>query len=695
MSTASVELHYPAEYYEPLPPVRGFGTSAGGRAVLAGQLDRARSAVREQVRREAHAAKQVIEVSHLAHMVDKAWQVYRPNWTRHVLPQVMAAYGRGFIQSKSGRVPERILVPIAQDYADKLGDYFNETSAQALAEGYQALLNRRVPAQLALDTALNAYGLTSRQMRAYVAMEGVPKQKVSSINPLDLKRKAKEFVGRALRDRFKVFAKEEMFKAEQHAHQLVWMFENRSGRLPPGTKRMWITADDEKVCPLCGPLHKKKVDVEEPFVTKTGEKIWTPGLHVNCRCSVRLWVPHDISKADAWDDEDERLHPRDPFTGEFTRAGTARKKPSSAPPVKEEDPFLRRLIETTQVQTPKPIGAAKPIRVGKPIGAKPIRVAPIGVQSQAKPVTVKSKPITSPIERRQRAIQAQQRVALSAEKMLDRAQEFAFNRAIRLANAAHRPITFASGQIYTHIQELRDSSGNLRPVALSLDADEVSTRSHSADEESHVFEFDLSDGLNFYGPGTAGKNAIKEATLAQMRWSNDLAEADFPVGPEDDDFNFWITGDHPENPFDGSFVVSDSPSETSEDERKHLRYLRAVLQDALNRDDAFALDETYPVFGQVHQDWIEHEFTGHTLARAMGLTAEDAAFNQPTQYVFTVTAVDADQSIIADATHGGEEEAFVRGSYWYDLEEGEFNTATGVMVLPLHPKDPMNDEYYD
>lgn len=51
---------------------------------------------------------------------------------------------------------------------------------------------------------------------------------------------------------------------------------------------MWITAKDELVCKVCGPMHRKKVKAVEPFVLPTGEKVWGPGVHPNCRCRMRL-----------------------------------------------------------------------------------------------------------------------------------------------------------------------------------------------------------------------------------------------------------------------------------------------------------------------------------------------------------------------------------------------------------------------
>jgi hypothetical protein len=48
----------------------------------------------------------------------------------------------------------------------------------------------------------------------------------------------------------------------------------------------WYTNNDDRVCPLCGPLNGKKVKHGDSFATnpKTGQPIYRPPYHVRCRC---------------------------------------------------------------------------------------------------------------------------------------------------------------------------------------------------------------------------------------------------------------------------------------------------------------------------------------------------------------------------------------------------------------------------
>jgi len=45
-------------------------------------------------------------------------------------------------------------------------------------------------------------------------------------------------------------------------------------------KKEWRTAADERVCPICGPLHEEQVPIDEPF--SNGEMV--PPAHPRCRC---------------------------------------------------------------------------------------------------------------------------------------------------------------------------------------------------------------------------------------------------------------------------------------------------------------------------------------------------------------------------------------------------------------------------
>jgi len=47
--------------------------------------------------------------------------------------------------------------------------------------------------------------------------------------------------------------------------------------------KQWWTNNDDRVCPICGPLHEEVVDIDENFVS-LGVEYQQPPAHVFCRC---------------------------------------------------------------------------------------------------------------------------------------------------------------------------------------------------------------------------------------------------------------------------------------------------------------------------------------------------------------------------------------------------------------------------
>jgi len=60
-----------------------------------------------------------------------------------------------------------------------------------------------------------------------------------------------------------------------------------------GRKR-WNTAEDEKVCPICGALDGREVDLDNYFPAIEMGGIMNPPAHVNCRCWITPVVDEDM-----------------------------------------------------------------------------------------------------------------------------------------------------------------------------------------------------------------------------------------------------------------------------------------------------------------------------------------------------------------------------------------------------------------
>lgn len=75
------------------------------------------------------------------------------------------------------------------------------------------------------------------------------------------------------------------------------MFEKavQNGTLPTDTRKQWITAGDEWVCPHCRPMDEEDVSLNQGFDTSLGS-VLVPPLHPRCRCLI-IPVAQSLTRA--------------------------------------------------------------------------------------------------------------------------------------------------------------------------------------------------------------------------------------------------------------------------------------------------------------------------------------------------------------------------------------------------------------
>ncbi len=94
-----------------------------------------------------------------------------------------------------------------------------------------------------------------------------------------------------LDERAFAIARNESFIATSQGRQMYWNQLVERGVLDPATIRKWITAEDERVCPICRPMHNQIRGLNESFAKGEGGTTLTTPAHVTCRCSVILINP--------------------------------------------------------------------------------------------------------------------------------------------------------------------------------------------------------------------------------------------------------------------------------------------------------------------------------------------------------------------------------------------------------------------
>jgi hypothetical protein len=333
-------------------------TAANASAEPGNSFQEALSAYRTYAIRHARDEllnKTVVEEGRIRTTLDMSWQLFAPAFKKATGAMIAEAYIRAFRAVEEGTLPIQLIYALANEHADRVGKYFNETSTEALIQGFNTYVNRQVPQRAAVERVLDAYGLTPRQMSGYTSADQLAPSKIASASPRNLKRKLKSYIGKSIADRLGVFQRQEAHNLDMQAKQVAWMWMVENRKLPASTQKMWLTAKDEKVCVQCGPMNGAKVDVGSKFELPNGNELFVPGAHVNCRCQVRLQI-NPFSEVGKAEDFEPRAHPRHPKGapggrgGEFMEAEEieateqlqemvrqAREQAAQAPPPK---PFL-------------------------------------------------------------------------------------------------------------------------------------------------------------------------------------------------------------------------------------------------------------------------------------------------------------------------------------------------------------------
>ena len=264
------------------------------------------------------------------------WGKTAPVWLQIATPAVASAYQ---VASKQVQMSDRQLADIAREYSQTLGNYINATSDNAIVEGFAAQLNKNVNPSIAWERAVEGYGLDRQQMRSYITKTGAnqAEYQVEAV-PSGLKK----VVSKMLHGRADRIARHEAWASMTMGKNVVWLYQQEMGILPKDAMKMWITAEDERVCPICAPMDKKTVPINEKFETTAGQ-FWTPGVHVNCRCDIRIILPDDRESLRKDWDENKYLRGQPGNRGQF------RSKPKPQTSTKEQAADYSRLSDWIDV----------------------------------------------------------------------------------------------------------------------------------------------------------------------------------------------------------------------------------------------------------------------------------------------------------------------------------------------------------
>ena len=176
----------------------------------------------------------------------------------------------------------------AADHAAELVTNINTTQREAVKLIIEDGLSRgRHPMRMAKDIR-GAVGLNRVQAQALInrraSMEAAGKPAAQIDKALA------RYEAKMLRRRAITIARTESMKAVNTGRRLLWEQLKEDGALPAVVEQQWLTGEDERVCPYCGPLHLMRQPIGRSW-TSGPYTVKSPPLHVNCRCSLALLEP--------------------------------------------------------------------------------------------------------------------------------------------------------------------------------------------------------------------------------------------------------------------------------------------------------------------------------------------------------------------------------------------------------------------
>lgn len=163
----------------------------------------------------------------------------------------------------------------ARHYINKVTSDFAVTSAEALRPSIADWLTRPLPAAAMAQRARDLYGLDPRAaaaVQSYAAKPGRGKD-------------AHSLIDRYLEHRAKSNATVWTMAAHNGGRELLYNELVDSGHLPVDVRKVWVTAHDERVCPVCGPMDGVSVSLNGRFHV-AGALLVAPPVHPNCRCTI-------------------------------------------------------------------------------------------------------------------------------------------------------------------------------------------------------------------------------------------------------------------------------------------------------------------------------------------------------------------------------------------------------------------------
>lgn len=199
--------------------------------------------------------------------------------TREAIRDVME---RAFTEGMHPRVA-------ARQIRQRIG--LTDTQVAAVRRFQQALIEGDAASILQHELRDHRFDST---LRAQMAEGGLIGDR-TPFRPEQIQRMTDRYYKRFLKHRSETIARTETIRASMAGQQELWEQAADQGLIDRQTvQRRWVTARDERVCPICGPLHGEKVALRGNFTSGNSIALHPP-IHPRCRCSLVLHFPRSVA----------------------------------------------------------------------------------------------------------------------------------------------------------------------------------------------------------------------------------------------------------------------------------------------------------------------------------------------------------------------------------------------------------------
>jgi hypothetical protein len=170
-----------------------------------------------------------------------------------------------------------------RDHGAELVREVNGTSRAAVRgivnEGFRL---GRHPRHMARDVRA-VVGLTEPQAISLARRQAAMLE--AGVSEANIERRMARVAERMIKRRAETIARTETMTAINRGRHELWRQLEEDGALEPGAQRQWLTSDDERVCPICGPMDQQVTRISGSYTLPGGASLDHPPAHPACRCT--------------------------------------------------------------------------------------------------------------------------------------------------------------------------------------------------------------------------------------------------------------------------------------------------------------------------------------------------------------------------------------------------------------------------